>query len=192
MPASTSALTRRQAELLDQLVELFLAEGFARFTLDELAERLRCSKTTLYALAQSKEQLARAVVVHFFRCATDAVETALADTEGAAERIGTYLGAVSQALAPAGPQFYRDLDAFPPVREVYERNTELAAGRVRQLIAEGVRSGAFRPVHAAFVADTTAATMTRIGRGDVSRETGLDDAEAYRELADLVLHGISA
>ena len=33
----TPALTRRQAELLDQLEELFLAEGFARFTLEDLA-----------------------------------------------------------------------------------------------------------------------------------------------------------
>ena len=69
-----AALTRRQAELLDQLEELFLAEGFARFTLEDLALRLRCSKSTLYALAGSKEQLAQRVIKHFFRKATAAVE----------------------------------------------------------------------------------------------------------------------
>ena len=60
-------LTRRQAELLDQLEALFLAEGFARFTLDDLAEMVRCSKSTLYALAESKERLALRVIKHFFR-----------------------------------------------------------------------------------------------------------------------------
>ena len=65
-----TAMTRRQAELLDQLESLFLAEGFARFTLDDLAVRLRCSKSTLYALAGSKEQLALRVIRHFFRKAT--------------------------------------------------------------------------------------------------------------------------
>ena len=46
-----------------------------------------------------------------------------------------YLTAVAAALAPAGPAFHRDLDSFGPGREIYERNTALAADRVRELIA---------------------------------------------------------
>ena len=49
--------TARRAELFDQLVALLLSEGFAHLTLDEIAARLRCSKSTLYTLAGSKEQL---------------------------------------------------------------------------------------------------------------------------------------
>ena len=59
--------TRRQRDLLDGLQALFLAEGFRYLSLDVLAARLRCSKTTLYALAPSKEQLAVAVVTHYFK-----------------------------------------------------------------------------------------------------------------------------
>jgi AcrR family transcriptional regulator len=182
--------TARQAELFDALVALFLAEGFSGATLDQLADRLHCSKTTLYALAPSKEQLARAVVVHFFRTAAEAVERSLARVDDPAERVAAYLDAVAEALAPASGAFHRDLDGFPPARELYERNTALAAQRVGELIADGVRRGAFREVHASFVADTVAATMTRIGRGEVAASTGLDDASGYRALADLVLHGI--
>src|SRR5664280_1475061 len=91
--------TRRQSELFDRLVDLFLIEGFADLTLEDIAGRLRCSKSTLYALAHSKEQLAVAVA----------------------------------AVAMAGIQ-----------------------------------------------------------RGDVTARTGLTDAEAYAELATLVLHGVSA
>jgi AcrR family transcriptional regulator len=46
VPPAETGLTRRQAELLDQLEGLFLAEGFTRFTLDDLALRLHCSKST--------------------------------------------------------------------------------------------------------------------------------------------------
>ena len=125
VPAADPALTRRQAELLDQLEELFLAEGFARFTLDDLALRLRCSKSTLYALAGSKEQLAQRVVKHFFRKATAAVEADTVTEGDPALRVTAYLNAVAAALAPAGPAFHRDLDSFAPGREVYERNTAL-------------------------------------------------------------------
>ncbi|MFW3171524.1 TetR/AcrR family transcriptional regulator [Geodermatophilus sp. CPCC 206100] len=189
--ATTDRLTRRQAELLDQLEQLFLAEGFARFTLEDLAVRLHCSKSTLYALAGSKEQLASRVIRHFFRKATAAVEARTATERDPALRVTAYLAAVARALAPASPAFYRDLDAFPPGRAVYERNTASAAERVRELIAEGVAQGRFREVHPALVADTVSTLVFRIGRGDTARATGLDDAAAYRELAALLLHGIS-
>jgi AcrR family transcriptional regulator len=186
-----TGLTRRQAELLDQLEQLFLADGFARLTLDDLAVRLRCSKSTLYALAESKEQLAHRVIKHFFRKATAAVETQTVTEQDPALRVTAYLTAVARALAPASPAFHRDLDGFAPGREVYERNTALAAERVRELIAEGVAQGRFREVHPALIADTVTTLMFRIGRGDTARATGLDDASSYRELAALLLHGIS-
>lgn len=186
-----AAMTRRQAELLDQLEALFLADGFARFTLDDLAVRLRCSKSTLYTLAGSKEQLALRVIRHFFRKATVAVEAGTFTVKDPALRVTAYLTAVAAALAPAGPAFHRDLDSFPPGREVYERNTALAADRVRELIADGVAQGRFREVHPTLVADTVTMLMLRIGRGETARATGLDDATAYRELATLLLHGIT-
>lgn len=189
--AGDGRLTRRQAELLDQLEELFLDEGFAGFTLEDLAVRLRCSKSTLYALAGSKEQLATRVIRHFFRKATAAVEAHTATEQDPALRVTSYLDAVARALAPAGPAFYRDLESFAPGRSIYERNTAIAAERVRELIAEGVAQGRFRDVHPALVADTVTTQMFRIGRGETARATGLDDAAAYRELAALLLHGIS-
>jgi AcrR family transcriptional regulator len=191
VPPAETGLTRRQAELLDQLEELFLTEGFARFTLEDLAVGLHCSKSTLYALAGSKEQLALRVIRHFFRKATDAVEAHTVTETDPALRVTAYLSAVARALAPAGAAFHRDLDSFGPGREVYERNTALAADRVRELIGEGVTEGRFREVHPALIADTVTTLMFRIGRGDTGRATGLDDATAYRELAALLLHGIA-
>ncbi|WP_448626213.1 TetR/AcrR family transcriptional regulator [Geodermatophilus sp. URMC 64] len=184
-------MTRRQAQLLDELEALFLAEGFARFTLEDLAVRLHCSKSTLYTLAGSKEQLALRVVRHFFRKATESVEAQTVTEADPALRVTAYLNAVARALAPATPAFHRDLDSFPPGRAVYEQNTAAAAERVRRLIDEGVSQGRFREVHPALVADTVTTLMFRIGRGDTARATGLDDATAYRELAALLLHGIS-
>lgn len=182
--------TRRRTELFDALVDLFLTEGFAHLTLDEIASRLRCSKSTLYTLAGSKEQLVRAATVHFFRRATDDVEQRIATTTGARERIIAYLSAVGTVLGAASQQFMTDLDAFAPAREVYEQNTRLAARRVHELVDDGVAAGEFREVHAAFAADLAATMMVRIQQGGVRTETGLDDADAYRELATILTTGI--
>ncbi len=192
MEQRSTFATRRRTELFDELVELFLAEGFAHLTLDAIAARLRCSKSTLYTLAGSKEQLVTAATVHFFKRATASVEAEVTATIGSLERIAAYLSAVGAALAVASDRFMTDLDAFTPAREVYERNTRIAARRVQELIDEGVATGEFRGVHAAFAADLAATMMVRIQQGGVRTATGLDDAAAYRELAAILTHGISA
>ncbi|HEU4547751.1 MAG TPA: TetR/AcrR family transcriptional regulator [Microlunatus sp.] len=188
--AVAERLTTRQRQLVDELVDLFLAEGFARLTLDELAARLGCSKRTLYALADSKEQLAVRAVRFFFKRATDQVESAIARTRSPATKVTRYLEAVAEALRPAGEEFRRDLARTAATREVYEQNTAAAAGRVRQLIDEGIQAGAFRPVSAALVGEVVTATMRRITSGELGRATGLDDAQAYAELARLVVAAV--
>jgi AcrR family transcriptional regulator len=180
----------RREQLFDALVELLLAEGFAHLTLDDLAARLHCSKRTLYALAGSKEQLVRAAVVHFFRGATERVEAAVLARDDAAGRVGGYLRAVATELSPASATFFDHVAGFPPAAEVYERNTRAAAGRVQQLVDEGVAAGEFRDVHTGFVADVVTAAMVRIQQRQVAASTGLDDAEAYARLAELLLHGL--
>lgn len=192
MESRSSFATARRTELFDALVELFVAEGFAHLTLDTIAARLKCSKSTLYTLAGSKEQLVTAATVHFFKRATERVEATVAAVTGPRERIAAYLTAVGGALAVTSEAFMTDLDAFAPAREVYERNTRIAARRVQELITDGVAAGAFREVHAAFAADLAATMMVRIQQGGVRAATGLDDAHAYRELASIVTAGVSA
>lgn len=190
--------TARRAELFGAVVALFLVDGFAHLTLDEIAGRLRCSKSTLYTLAPSKDELVVAAVRHFFRAATDAVDaadrTAASDADGervTARRLAAYLGAVGEALAPASESFMSDLAAFEPTRLVYERNTAAAAERVRAIVDDGARAGDVRDVHATFVADVAASVMVSIQTRALARRTGLDDATAYRELADLLTRAVT-
>lgn len=174
------------------MVDLFLSEGFAHFTLDEIAARLKCSKTTLYSLAESREQLLRAATVHFFRRAAAEIDSSLVAVTNAPVRITTYLAAAGRALAVASEQFMIDLDNFAPAREIYVENTAAAALRVQEMITDGVASGDLRHVHAGFAADLATASMIRILRGEVRATTGLDAGQAYQELAAILTTGISA
>ena len=183
-------LTHRQTDLRDGLVDLVLAQGFSHLTMDQFAAELNCSKRTLYALASSKEQLATLAVRHFFKRATDQVEAAIARTRAPAKRVTRYLEAVAEALRPASRAFRDDIAQFGPAAEIYEQNTLAAAQRVRELIDEGTRAGAFRRVHAAFVGEVVTATMRRVTSGEIAIATGMSDAEAYSELADLVVAAI--
>ena len=118
------------------------------------------------------------------------MEAAIARARTPARRVTRYLEAVAEALTPATRAFRDDLARFRPAAEIYEQNTAAAAQRVRELIDEGTRAGAFRQVPAAFVGEMVTATMRRITSGEITAATGLTDAEAYAELARLVVAAI--
>ena len=166
--------TARQLDLLDRLTDLLLAEGFAHLTLDQMAGRLRCSKTTLYALADSKDQLAVRVVGHFFR-----------------RRLEAYLDAIAEALEPASRQFITDVAAFGPTRQTYRDNAVAAAARVRTLLEEAAAARAIATVDATFVSTWVGLTIEAIQRGEFAERAGLSDAQAFRELSRLVVRALA-
>ena len=181
----------RRAQLLDRLRDLFLAEGFAHFTLDELAARLHCSKSTLYTLADSKEQLAVRVVGHYFKGATSAIERNVAEHADVRDRVRAYLDGAAEALRPASREFSDDMARKLATRATYEANARAAAEQIRSYIGEGVRQGVFREVDAALVAEMVGLTITGIQRGEIGERTGLSDAEAFAALSQFLIGGLA-
>jgi AcrR family transcriptional regulator len=178
----------RVAAIRDDLTELFLAQGFVGLDLDAMAAHARCSKSTLYGIAESKEQLVAQCVEYYFRRAAQRVGAAVDAQAEPTGKVRTYLTAVAAELSTASNEFLRDVDSRAATRESYERHTAIAATRVRELItatADGPGG-----VRAHFLGEVTAAAMDAIERGGVSTRTGLTHAEAYAELADVVLAAI--
>jgi AcrR family transcriptional regulator len=185
----TGRRSARREELLRGLIEIFLAEGFSGFSVEDFSVRLQCSKSTLYAVAPSKEQLISAVIRAFFRRSAERVEARLAGETDPVRRIGAYLDAIAAELAPATPAFYADVERFAPAREVYSQNVAIAARRVQELVRDAECPG--RPVDSAFVGAVAAQVMESIQQGQMQALTALDDAAAYRALADLIVAGVT-
>jgi len=180
----------RGEQLLEQLIELYLAEGFLSFGMGDLAARLRCSRSSLYLVASSKEQIIVTAVRRYFRRAEERIEALVEAEPDPAERLAVSLAAVAAELAPATEKFYADLADYPPAREIYQANTERAAQRIQDLVTAGVAAGALRPVNARFVGAAVAQVMAAIQEGRIEAATGLNDAEAFRTLGELINHGL--
>ncbi len=186
----TAARTPRQQELFDELLGILLREGFRDFTMDAAAARLHCSKATIYALAGSREELVRTVLVAFFQQVSRGTEEALRGPGGAGDRLLAYLAAMAEQLRPASARFLQDVAGSPVASEVYERNTRIASAKLAELVAEGVAHGEFRPVPTGFIVEMISSAMDRI-----QQRTGMGGVEgpgAYRELGLLIVGGIRA
>ena len=187
----TGRVDRRREALLDHLVDLVLAQGFTDLSVEDLARDLRCSKSTLYGIADSKEKIVVAAVRRFFQRAAERVEARLLREDGPApERIRTYLTAIAAELAPASAAFFADLDAWQATTQIYRDNTAIAAARVQRLVDEA--SPASGHPQAVFVGAVAAQVMEAIHRGDIESATGLADSDAYRSLADLIVRALPA
>lgn len=182
----------RRAQLLEELDALVLAEGFLALSMDDLAHRLHCSKATLYSVAGNKEQLVVALTKRFFREATEQIEQVVAGVADPRLRIPAYLSGVGSAMSRLSTQFYADMIGLRSTAEIYRTNSAAAARRVRELIAEGVEEGALRPIDGNFAGQLVALAIEGVQSGVLLRSTGLSAGEAYTEMADLLLHGLSA
>ena len=186
-----SMTDERREELLAQLEQIFLAEGFRDLSVDDIAGRLHCSKSTLYSLASSKEQLVTATIKRFYRDAVGRIEARVAAAHDPRERIAVYLTAIGEEMDRRSTLCYEDMRSFEATDELYRSNGRASARRIRELIHEGVEAGAFREVHGEFVAAAVALLIEGIVTGRLLDSTGLSSQQAWKELSAFALSALT-
>lgn len=178
--------------LRDQLETLILEGGFRNLTVDAMAAELQCSKTTLYSIASSKEQLVLTILKRFFRAAAAEVEGKVANVDDPGQRIATYLAAVGEAMRQMSVECFDDMIRSDATRQVYDMNSRAAAEWVRSSIRDGVRQKVFRRVHAAFVGEAVSLLIEAIQEGSLLERTGMSSGDAFAELSTIVVGALSA
>ena len=192
LPFAPPLRSRRQEELLDALEELALGEGFGRLTVGDLAARLKCSRSTLYAIAPSKEELFLAVEERFLhRVLTRAVECCEEGEDPPTRLVGFISGAL-EALGSVGASYLAEIQTYAPARRLLDDFRRASLERLRVLIEEGVEAGAFVPVNTRLAAELLDAAANRIQDPRVLAETGLTAGEALADIVRVVINGLLA
>jgi AcrR family transcriptional regulator len=148
-PPDTSALLRtprrrrvdttRRADLLAQITDVFLAEGFTAVSVDDLARRMRCSKSTLYGVGGTKEQLVVAATKHFFGSEARRIEQAVAEQVDPQAKITTYLEGVAQAMRRNSPADGLGRRSRRPSRRSAHHRQDHGSRDPRRAVRPGVR-----------------------------------------------------
>jgi AcrR family transcriptional regulator len=189
-PAGARRRSPRQREILADLEALFLNEGFRHLTIADLADRLRCSRRTLYSLAPSREELVLVVIDRLLnRMGVEARARAAAHNDPG-DAIAAYLDTGVSTLARARPAFIEDLETYLPTKHLYDRHLAIAMAVLRARLEDGIAKGVFRGFHAALVAEILDAAVDRIRRPEILDRTGVSSSQAVKELSDLLRHGL--
>lgn len=181
----------RHREVLDQLESLFLAEGFAAFTVRELAAGVGCSRRTLYELAPSKDELVLIVLDRFLHRVGRSALGAIDPGASGADQIRAYFRGGLE-LQRQTAVFADDLADEPAARRLLDRHFRYVMSVVEQLVQRGVERGDFRPVNPAVVAAMLAGIGLYLNQPDVAVDLGVPQSEATDEALDLVLRALTA
>jgi len=172
-----------------RLEELILSEGFSHLV-DELATRMQCSKSTLYAVAAGKDRVVHTVFKRFSakpphasRSAWLRLPTRQNESRSTWRQLATRCGGCRGG--------HVDMVADDVTFEIWALNARASARRVREFIGEGVEAGLFRGVPAEFVGESVSLLIDGIQHGELLERTGLSSGEAYTELSELVVAALT-
>jgi AcrR family transcriptional regulator len=178
--------TRRQSELLARLADLFRSEGFRHLTVDEIAGRLRCSKTSLYRLAPTKGDLVVKAMLWHQSQVEAWLDSELLDAKSASERLRRFVDCVRHLGERVSPSLIEDVATFAPTRQAWEQMGTRLTARLSGIVAAGIDTREFEPVSPIFVGFLIAYVSDAIRGGLASQVTGRPRDHLYDDLVDSV------
>lgn len=182
--------TARRQRLLEDLLQLFLAEGFLHFTMDEIAERLRCSKKTLYQLASSRDDLFVRVIERWLGdLRSDGWKAAQRSTDRL-EAIQAYMNAALPALRRASSGFDRDLLRWPRGRACLQKHQRQRADGLARLLEDSAFDDGVRVPHARLLAELMLAAAQRLADPDFLASMNLSMSKGFEIFYRAIQYGL--
>lgn len=189
-PTSMPALSARQEELLDALEALAMRERFGRVGVGDMAARLNCSRSTLYAIAPSKEQLFLLVMDRLMQHIESAALEGAARRSNPAARLSAYLERALEEIRKIEPPFIAEIHASAATRQRLAEFQRTIISQMREFIEAGIEAGEFEPVNSVLAAELLDAAASRIQDPRVLAESGLSGGEALTQVFQLVTRGL--
>jgi AcrR family transcriptional regulator len=181
----------RRDELLDGVMRIVAERGFSRVTIAELARELRCSASTLYKIAPSKDSLVLLAITRWADVTFAEMETRSARGRTASERARAYFRVGAVRTRPLSHAFYADIGRYESTRLAW---WTLVAGRYIdrfvELVAVAEDAGEIRPTNTHFLAEVLR-QISSVTRDDQAlRAAGLTHEQAVLEIDSLIWEGL--
>ena len=189
-PGARHGVSPRRHHLLEQLEEIFLAEGFRRVSVGELASRLRCSRRTLYELAPTKEALFLTVLNRLLERIRETDRENARALRDPGESIAAAFEAGVRELRTASSRFMEDVRSLPPAKRLLERHQKMRLAAGREVIQQGIRRRRFRRVDSRLAAEATLAAVQRVMEPEFLADSSLSLSQAIEQVEDLILNGL--
>lgn len=182
-----------EQRILDAVVDEFNEKGM-KFTMDDIAARLRISKKTIYKVYDNKEQMLHAMVDEGFS-AIKREEAAIYEDKEAdtATKIEKIIIAMPDSLRTVDFRKLQQLkNGYPEIYEYVESRIESGWEKTISIIQQGMDEGVIRRVPVPVIKAMVESTIEEFMSRDilVNNDLGYDDA--LSAMADILMNGIKS
>jgi len=135
-------------KILEAAEELFLQYGYSKTSVDDITERIRISKKTLYKSFESKEKILVTIFEGIKTELSQQIEAVLANNSLAfSEKLMESMRVISRQFSKIPPFFYDDIQYQAPEvwRMWLDYKKDAAFRHFRHLLEEGKASGDIKP-----------------------------------------------
>lgn len=169
---------------------IVLRDGIRGIRMGDLATEAGCSRSTLYEIAPSKEDLLLLVLDRMMRHLSVRGAEAIATADTNVERITAMLTRAALDFAELGPHFLEAIRSHPPARLLFDRWVVVCRDVLEQLIDDAVADREIRPVPGPVVAEMMFVAVLRFADPDFTRTSKVTSADAMAQMVDVVLNGL--
>ncbi len=183
-----------RAEILQQAARLFAEKGFASGSLAELARAMGYSKGAIYNYFSSKQEIYDAIIIFTLNGLYEASAEAVNRSDPPVDQLRQYMVAHARFLADNYDCFVTMLVGFSGMANTELKDDALALrdaheGLLRQILADGVADGSFRPVGEAMAGRAVLSLLSWMVRW-FKPGRGKSAEEVASEYHDLLVRGL--
>jgi AcrR family transcriptional regulator len=189
-PESERRLTPRQREILDELQDLAVEEGFAELTMAQLAARVNCSLRTLYELAPRKDELLLIVTDRRLHQVGRVAMSALEPDMDPLSALRAYLRAATTAVGPTTEALARDLAAVPGAGRLINEHGNYVIAVTERLLEHSLAAGLIQPVDTAALALILGGLGGFFSRPQIIPLIGASPKQTSDAIMEIILRGL--
>lgn len=178
-------------EILKGTLQVFNDKGL-KFTMDDIAERLKISKKTLYKVFDDKEALFLAMVDYMFDTIKESEQAVVEDkTLSTVDKIHKILGVL--------PEGYKDVDLrqlyllkgkYPKIYKQVELRLETGWETTIELIEQGIAEGCIQPIRIPILKMMLEASVEQFFQRDILIQNKVSYQDALDEVVNILMEGI--
>ncbi|MCR4673776.1 MAG: TetR/AcrR family transcriptional regulator [Lachnospiraceae bacterium] len=179
-------------KIVEAALEVYRDKG-AKFTMDDLANKLGMSKKTIYTIIPDKRTLFTDMVNYTFDAIKRSEEEVMQEPNLTTEqRLRKILGVMPDQVAGLDfTQLYSMKSKYPEAYKLIAERLEGGWDLTISLLDQGVKEGVFRPINFTIFQMVYESSLERFLNGSELEENKINYMDALKQLVDLLIDGIS-
>ncbi|MCM1107011.1 MAG: TetR/AcrR family transcriptional regulator [Blautia sp.] len=177
--------------ILEGTLQVFNEKGL-KFTMDDIAARLKMSKKTIYTVFRDKNDMFLAMVDYLFDMIKKSEREIVEDeTLETVEKVRMILGVLPEAYKEVDfRQLYLMKDKYPKIYKQIEHRLETGWENTIALIEKGIEEGCIRPIKIPILKMMLEASLEQFFQRDILIRNHISYTDALDEVVDILMSGI--